>query len=217
MAGRCAADHVDHLGFLLQLCDLLQLCELRLIDRERRAADRLLSPAKFPTYKTLVRFFQLLPGLQPKHLHTYSRREDSENGKIAWLFGHRPVIHNGWVTQSRAVFVTQWHAEITDNIQFYQLHVVWEGLSNIVRVMTDGPLNDLLAWCSRQLILDVVKQMVVRPERQRANLGRRVRKLGNEREWHSERSGQVLDERLKELVARSGCRSLDEASQQCVY
>ena len=34
IAGRCAADNVDHLGYLLQLC------ELKLIDRERRAADR---------------------------------------------------------------------------------------------------------------------------------------------------------------------------------
>ena len=33
VAGRCAADNVDHLGFRLQLC------ELELIDRERRAAD----------------------------------------------------------------------------------------------------------------------------------------------------------------------------------
>ena len=34
IASRCAADNVDHLGYLLQLC------ELELIDRERLAADR---------------------------------------------------------------------------------------------------------------------------------------------------------------------------------
>ena len=44
VAGRCAADNVDHLGFLLQLC------ELELLDRERRAADRRLTAAKFPIY-----------------------------------------------------------------------------------------------------------------------------------------------------------------------
>ena len=55
---RCAADNVDHLEFLLQLC------ELELIDRERRAADRRLSAAKFPTYKTLDTFvFKCQPSL----------------------------------------------------------------------------------------------------------------------------------------------------------
>ena len=50
VAARCAKDNVDHLGFLLQLC------ELELLDRERRAADRRLKAAKFPTYKTLENF-----------------------------------------------------------------------------------------------------------------------------------------------------------------
>jgi DNA replication protein DnaC len=50
VASRCAADNVDHLGFLLQLC------ELELIDRERRAAERRLKAAKFPTHKTLESF-----------------------------------------------------------------------------------------------------------------------------------------------------------------
>src|SRR5205823_6387814 len=36
VARRCAAENVDHLGFLLQLC------ELELIERERRSAERLL-------------------------------------------------------------------------------------------------------------------------------------------------------------------------------
>ena len=50
IARRCAADNADHLAFLLQLC------ELELIDRERRAADRRLKAAKFPTIKTLETF-----------------------------------------------------------------------------------------------------------------------------------------------------------------
>jgi hypothetical protein len=40
-ARRCAAEDVDHLGFLLQLC------ELELIERERRAAQRRLKAARF--------------------------------------------------------------------------------------------------------------------------------------------------------------------------
>ena len=49
-AARCAQENIDHLGFLLQLC------ELELLERERRAADRRLKAAKFPTYKTLENF-----------------------------------------------------------------------------------------------------------------------------------------------------------------
>jgi DNA replication protein DnaC len=58
VASRCAVDNVDHLGFLLQLC------ERELIDRERRAADRRLKAAKFPNHKTLDAFdFPAQPSL----------------------------------------------------------------------------------------------------------------------------------------------------------
>jgi DNA replication protein DnaC len=58
VASRCAAENVDHLGFLLQLC------ELEVIDRDRRAAERRLKAAKFPTYKTLDTFdFKAQPSM----------------------------------------------------------------------------------------------------------------------------------------------------------
>ena len=44
VAHRCAAENVDLLGFLLQLC------ELELVDREQRAAERRLKAARFPTF-----------------------------------------------------------------------------------------------------------------------------------------------------------------------
>jgi DNA replication protein DnaC len=50
LAQRCAGDNVDHLGYLLQLS------ELELLDRERRAAERRLKAAKFPAFKTLEDF-----------------------------------------------------------------------------------------------------------------------------------------------------------------
>ena len=50
VAARCAKENVDHLGFLLQLC------ELELLERERRAAARRLKAARFPTPKTLDAF-----------------------------------------------------------------------------------------------------------------------------------------------------------------
>lgn len=58
VASRCATENVDHLAFLLQLC------ELELIDRERRAAERRLKAAKFPMHKTLETFdFKAQPSL----------------------------------------------------------------------------------------------------------------------------------------------------------
>ena len=49
-AALCASDNVDHLGFLLQLC------ELELLERERKAAARRLKAANFPNHKTLDSF-----------------------------------------------------------------------------------------------------------------------------------------------------------------
>ena len=50
VATRCAAENVDHLGFLLQVT------ELELIDRERKAAERRLKAARFPAPKSLDEF-----------------------------------------------------------------------------------------------------------------------------------------------------------------
>jgi len=50
IAARAAKDNLDHLAFLLQLC------ALELIDRERRAGERRLKAAHFPSHKTLEEF-----------------------------------------------------------------------------------------------------------------------------------------------------------------
>jgi IstB-like ATP binding protein len=58
IAQRCAADNADHLAFLLQLC------ELELIERERKAAERRLKMARFPSHKLLDEFdFQARPSI----------------------------------------------------------------------------------------------------------------------------------------------------------
>ena len=58
VAARCAQENVDHHGFLLQLC------ELELLERERRAATRRLKAARFPTPKTLDTFdFTAVPSV----------------------------------------------------------------------------------------------------------------------------------------------------------
>ena len=50
VAARCGKENVDHLGFLLQLCELERL------ERERRAAARRLKAAKLPVPKALDTF-----------------------------------------------------------------------------------------------------------------------------------------------------------------
>jgi len=50
VATQAAADNADHLAYLLQLT------ELELLDREKRAAERRLKAARFPTIKTLETF-----------------------------------------------------------------------------------------------------------------------------------------------------------------
>ena len=50
VARQCAADNVDNLGFLLQVV------ELELIERDRKAAERRLKAARFPAPKTLDEF-----------------------------------------------------------------------------------------------------------------------------------------------------------------
>jgi DNA replication protein DnaC len=65
VAQRCASGNVDHLGFLLQVC------ELELIERERKAAERRLKAARFPAPKTLAEFdFTVRPSVnKPLILH----------------------------------------------------------------------------------------------------------------------------------------------------
>jgi DNA replication protein DnaC len=50
VAQRAAADNADHLAFLLQVC------ELELIERERKATERRLKAARFPAVKALDGF-----------------------------------------------------------------------------------------------------------------------------------------------------------------
>ena len=50
VAARAAKENADHLAFLLQLC------ELELLERERKAAERRLKAARFPNHKLLEEF-----------------------------------------------------------------------------------------------------------------------------------------------------------------
>ena len=79
VAARCARENVDHLGFLLQLC------ELELIEREKRAAQRRLKDAKFPSIKTLESFdFQAQPSINKPLV--------SELMRCAYIDGRETII-----------------------------------------------------------------------------------------------------------------------------
>ena len=62
VAGQCAAEDVDHPGYLLRLS------ELELIDRHHRMVDRRIKAARFPATKSLDTFdFLAMPSVN-KHL-----------------------------------------------------------------------------------------------------------------------------------------------------
>ncbi len=83
IAARCAKENVDHLGFLLQLC------EQELIDREKRAADRRLRAARFPNYKTLEDFkFEFQPTINRVLVSELMRGEYIEQRESVILIGH---------------------------------------------------------------------------------------------------------------------------------
>ena len=82
-AARCSTENVDHLAFLLQLC------ELELLDRERRAAERRLKAAKFPTHKTLDSFdFAAQPSLNKVLLTELLRGEYIDKRENVLLVGN---------------------------------------------------------------------------------------------------------------------------------
>jgi DNA replication protein DnaC len=70
VAAQAAADNVDHLSYLLQLL------ELELLDREKRAAERRMKAAKFPTLKTLDTFdFTARPSINKVEIAELARCE----------------------------------------------------------------------------------------------------------------------------------------------
>jgi DNA replication protein DnaC len=70
LARQCAAEGVDHPGYLLRLA------ELELIDRERRTIERRIKEARFPTVKSLDSFdFAAIPSLNKTLLLELARCE----------------------------------------------------------------------------------------------------------------------------------------------
>ena len=82
-AQRCSRENVDHLGFLLQLC------EQELLERERKASERRLNAAKFPNLKTLETFdFSAQPSLNQVLMTELMRGEYIEQKENILLVGN---------------------------------------------------------------------------------------------------------------------------------
>lgn len=83
VASRAAADNVDHLTYLLQLA------ELELLEREKRAADRRLKAARFPTLKSLDNFdFSARPSVSKVLIAELARCEWIDKRENVILIGN---------------------------------------------------------------------------------------------------------------------------------
>jgi DNA replication protein DnaC len=83
VARQAAADNVDH------LCYLLQLLELELLDREKRAAERRLKAARFPTMKSLENFdFSARPSVNKMLVAELARCEFIDKRENVLLVGN---------------------------------------------------------------------------------------------------------------------------------
>jgi DNA replication protein DnaC len=82
-AQRCATENVDHLAFLLQLC------ELELLEREKRSTERRLKSARFPNLKSLEGFdFAAQPSLNRLLVAELLRCEFVERRESVIFLGH---------------------------------------------------------------------------------------------------------------------------------
>jgi DNA replication protein DnaC len=82
-AQRCATENVDHLGFLLQLC------ELELLNREKRSSERRLKSARFPNLKSPGDFdFAAQPSLNRMLVAELLRCEFVERRESVIFLGH---------------------------------------------------------------------------------------------------------------------------------
>jgi len=83
VTNQAAADNVDHLAYLLQLT------ELELLERERKAAGRRLKAARFPTMKSLDNFdFTARPSVNKMLIAELARCEFIDKRENVLLVGN---------------------------------------------------------------------------------------------------------------------------------
>jgi len=86
VAFRAAVENLDHLAYLQRLC------ELELIERERRAAGRRLKTARFPQTKTLNKFdFCQQPSINKPLVLELAKGQYIDDGENVLLIGSSGV------------------------------------------------------------------------------------------------------------------------------
>jgi DNA replication protein DnaC len=82
LARQCATEGKDHVQYLLRLC------ELELIERERRMIERRIKAARFPATKSLDSFdFKAIPSLKKALTMELARCEFVNDDARRWLRG----------------------------------------------------------------------------------------------------------------------------------
>ena len=143
IASRCAKDNVDHLGFLLQLC------ELELIDREKRAAERRLKAARFPTYKTLENFdFAAQPSVNKTLV--------GELLRCLWIEQHENVLLVGNPGTGKTHLATALAVEACGRGKRVRFYRVTELITQLMEAREERELGRLKKQLSRLdlLVLD---------------------------------------------------------------
>ncbi len=143
LARQCATEAVDHLGFLLRLC------ERELADRQRRATQRRLVAAKFPHLKSLDEFdFTAQPSLNRPLVLDLARGEFLDRRESVILLGG-PGTGKTHVAVGLAVAACQRGRKV----RFYR---VTELLTQLLEAREERLLGRLRAQLARLdlLILD---------------------------------------------------------------
>ena len=122
VAARAAADNADHLAYLLQLT------ELELVEREKKAAERRLKAARFPTLKSLENFdFDARPSVNKMLVAELARGEFIDKRENVLLVGNPGTGKSHLATALAAAACAK-----GDKVRFFRA-------TELVTTLTRGP------------------------------------------------------------------------------